>query len=84
VNRIRRFEKSKRLRTAFVLLLVGVPNLFANACWLRTGDVHEPNWHAVMRGGWPAFWVITIGSLVAVIWASVLLLREWRTAPPDS
>jgi uncharacterized membrane protein len=60
-----------------VFVGVSLINLAANGYWLHTGDVHRPNFHAVMRGGWTGFWMTTLlfsGLLVAGL---ILLVFEW-------
>jgi len=73
-----RLARNRRFRVGCVPVLVGIPNLAANTLWLQAGDIHRPNHHVVMRGGWPGFWIVSIlavSVLVAGIW---LLILEWR------
>lgn len=69
---------SRRLVAGLVFVGVGVINLAANGWWLRTGDIHRPNLHAVMRGGWTGFWITTILFTVLLFVGVVLLVLEWR------
>ena len=75
---------SRRLILALILTGVGIVNLAANACWLRTGDIHRPNAHIVMRGGWPGFWFTTILFGAALIAGLTLLALEWRRGSRSS
>lgn len=70
-------RRARRLTLGLVLTGVAVLNLAANAWWLRTGDVHRPNFHAVMRGGWTGFWITTVLFSAALVAGLVLLVREW-------
>jgi uncharacterized membrane protein len=61
-----------------MFVVVGLINLTANSCWLRTGDIHRPNYHVGMRGGWTGFWITTVlfsGMLAAGL---ALLVVDWR------
>jgi uncharacterized membrane protein len=49
------------------------------SCWLRTRDVHRPNHHFGMRGGWSGFWITTVLFSGLLVVGIVLLLAEWRT-----
>lgn len=69
---------SRRLVAGLVLVGVSLVNLVANAYWLRTGDIHRPNFHAVMRGGWAGFWMTTVVFAILLVAGVVLLALEWR------
>lgn len=69
---------SRRLLLALVFAAAGLVNLVANACWLRTGDIHRPNLHVAMRGGWPGFWFTTVLFGMMLIAGVVMLALEWR------
>ena len=69
---------SRRLVAGLVFVAVGLINLVANGYWLRTGDIHRPNFHAVMRGGWTGFWMTTVLFAVLFVVGLVLLMLEWR------
>lgn len=45
---------------AGVLIAIGLLNIIANLSWLASGDIHRPQMHVVMRGGWYGFWFSTI------------------------
>ena len=61
-----------------VFVVVGLINLVANSCWLYTGDIHRPNFHVGMRGGWTGFWITTVLFSGVLIAGLVLLRAEWR------
>jgi uncharacterized membrane protein len=69
---------SRRFVAGLVFVGVSLINLAANASWLRTGDVHRPNFHAVMRGGWTGFWMTTLFFAGLLVLGVVLLVFEWR------
>ena len=69
---------SRRLLLGLILTGLSVLNLVANGYWLRTGDVHRPNFHSVMRGGWTGFWVTTVLYTVLLLLGVVLVGLEWR------
>jgi hypothetical protein len=69
---------SRRLIAGLVFVGVGMINLVANGYWLRTGDIHHPNYHAVMRGGWTGFWMTTVFFAVLLVVGAILLALEWR------
>jgi uncharacterized membrane protein len=59
-------------------VVVALINLIANACWLQTGDIHRPDYHVGMRGGWTGFWITTVVFSGLLIVGLALLLAEWR------
>ena len=61
-----------------IFVLVGLINLGPTVCWLERGDIHRPNFHAGMRGGWTGFWITTVlfSGILAVGLACLVL--EWR------
>lgn len=65
-----------------VFVLVSLFNLGANACWLHTGDIHQPNFHVGMRGGWTGFWVTTVMFSTLLLVGVALLIVEWRSRRP--
>jgi uncharacterized membrane protein len=69
---------SPRLIAGVVLVFVGLINLTANSCWLRTGDIHRPNYHTGMRGGWTGFWITTLLFSGLLVVGFALLVVEWR------
>ena len=57
---------NKKKIIGIVFILVGIINLIANYSWLHTGDIHKPQLHIVMSGGWFGFWLTTImGAIFA-------------------
>ena len=69
---------SRRLTAGLILVGISLLNLAANTYWLYTGDVHRPNWHSVMRGGWRGFWVTTVLFSGLFVFGATLLTFEWR------
>jgi uncharacterized membrane protein len=77
VPKVRPF--SARGFIGLVFVLISLINLAANSCWLRSGDLHRPNHHFGMRGGWTGFWITTVLFSGLLVVGIVLLLAEWRT-----
>jgi uncharacterized membrane protein len=69
---------SRRLTAGLILVGISLLNLAANTYWLHTGDVHRPNWHSVMRGGWTGFWVTTVLFSGLFVVGVTLLVFEWH------
>jgi uncharacterized membrane protein len=61
-----------------MFVVVGLINLTANSCWLRTGDIHRPKYHVGMRGGWTGFWITTVLFSSMLLVGLALLVLEWR------
>jgi hypothetical protein len=59
-----------------VFIVVGIANLVANLLWFHTGDIHRPQLHVVMRGGWFSFWFTTVMGCGFLIAGIVLVLRS--------
>jgi hypothetical protein len=69
---------SRRLVAGLVLVGISLINLAASGYWLRTGDIHRPNFHGVMRGGWTGFWMTTVLFSGLLMVGVALLVLEWR------
>jgi uncharacterized membrane protein len=61
-----------------VFVIVSLINLTANSCWLRMGDIHRPNYHVGMRGGWTGFWITTVLFSGMLVVGLVLMVLEWH------
>ena len=57
-----------------VFAFVALVNLTANMCWLRSGDIHKPQLHIVMRGGWNGFWFTTMLACIFGVLGLYLLI----------
>jgi hypothetical protein len=67
-----------RFITGIVFVAVSGINLVANGYWLRTGDIHQPNFHAVMRAGWTGLLMTPVFFSVLLVVGTSLLLLKWR------
>ncbi|HOW60070.1 MAG TPA: hypothetical protein PLO78_10165 [Candidatus Omnitrophota bacterium] len=60
-----------------IFALVSLVNVIANILWLQSGDVHKPQFHFVMRGGWNGFWFVTvIAVLLGALGLYLLMTKE--------
>jgi uncharacterized membrane protein len=68
----------RRLVIGFVFVGISLINLVVNLHWLGTGDIHRPNFHSVMRGGWTGFWITTLLYSGLLVIGVVFLFLERR------
>jgi hypothetical protein len=83
-NSIRKLFRDSRERKWFGISAVscGAFLVAMNLSWLRTGDIHRPGYHMVMRGGWFGFWFTTVAAVTVIAAGVVLVCR--KSKPPES
>jgi uncharacterized membrane protein len=76
---LRRFKSQlEQKMMGFTFVLVAAINFWANFSWLKTGDIHTPHGHIVMRGGEFGFWLTTMVFTVVGVIGIYYLVTPYR------